>query len=238
MPLPQIMENAQPPRKFDFWNFPSNCAYNNTGLFFDFFALYYRVLYLLLWLCFFWPLENVSIIGAIWPKIKKNPLSGREIFKIFLQIATIIQASFLTFFVMYYGLYLFWFFYTLGKRLNNSRNLTDNFKNYSFWRWNFWNFPSKFDCNTGLSFDFFCHVIIVYICVCFFTTPCHNFLVINFFGVYVIMPQWLLKCPPTGHESSVIDDIFCLKDGDIVSGVILLLLFWENTHGSHGRIFE
>ena len=139
-PPPQIMENAQPPRKFDFWDFPSNCAYNNTGLFFDFFALYYRVLYLLLWLCFFWPLENVSIIGAIWPKIKKNTLFGRETFKIFLQIATIIQASFLTFFVIMAYIYMFWFFYTLGKRLHYSRNLTDNFKNYSFWGWNFWNF--------------------------------------------------------------------------------------------------
>ena len=140
-------------------------------------------------------------------------LTWCENLRIFFQIGSIIQTSFLTFFVMYYGVYLFWFFYTLGKRLHYSRNLTDNFKNYSLWGWNVWNFPSNFNCNTGLFFDSFYHLIVVYICVCFFTTPCHNFLVINFFWVYVIMPSIIVKMPPptTGHESSVIDDFFLSK---------------------------
>ena len=109
--LPQIMENTQPPRVF-FFNFPSNCACK-AGLFFEFFALNNRVLYLSL-LCFLTLGKRVHYRRNLTYNFKKKKLSGGESFEIFSQIAPIIQASFLTFFY------------------------------------------------------FFCHVFIVYICVCFF----------------------------------------------------------------------
>ena len=108
--LPQIMENTQPPSVF-FLNFRQIAPVKQDS-FLNF--LPWIIGYYICCCCVFWPLENVSIIGAIWPKISKNKLSGGEIFEIFSQIAPIIQASFLTFFY------------------------------------------------------FFCHVFIVYICVCFF----------------------------------------------------------------------
>ena len=108
--LPQSMENTQPPRVF-FLIFRQIAPVKQAS-FLNF--LPWIIGYYICRCCVFWPLENVSIIGAIWPKIKKKKLSGGEKFEIFSQIAPIIQASFLTFFY------------------------------------------------------FFCHVFIVYICVCFF----------------------------------------------------------------------
>ena len=56
--------------------------------------------------CVFWPLENVFIIGAIWPNISKIKLSGGEILKFSVKCAYN-TATFLTFFVMYYSVNLF-----------------------------------------------------------------------------------------------------------------------------------
>ena len=72
------------------------------------------------------------------------PPPESEIFKIFRQIAPITQASIWTFspsIIVY--IFCCVCFLTLGKRLHYRRNLTDNFKNYTFWRLFFLKFSAK-----------------------------------------------------------------------------------------------
>ena len=66
--LPQIMENTQPPRVF-FFIFRQIAPVKQAS-FLNF--LPWIIGYYICRCCVFWPLENVSIIGAIWPKIKKK----------------------------------------------------------------------------------------------------------------------------------------------------------------------
>ena len=96
-PPPKLWKMPPPPtRKWKCCIFPSNCAITQVSFltFFPFIIMY------ICCCCVFWPLENVSILCVISPKISKIKLSGDEIFEIFRQIAPVTQASFLTCFAM------------------------------------------------------------------------------------------------------------------------------------------
>ena len=98
----KVWKILNPPEYF-FFNFPSNCACK-AGLFFEFFALNNRVLYLSL-LCFLTLGKRVHYRRNLTYNFKKKKLSGGESFEIFSQIAPMIQASFLTF-LTFFAMYL------------------------------------------------------------------------------------------------------------------------------------
>ena len=148
---PQIMENA-PPQKWNFLNFLSNCGCN-TGLFLT--VLPFITVYICCCLCFLTLVKRLHYRFNLTENFKNYTFWG-WIFWNFPSNCAYNKAFFFDFF---YNLLQYIFFLTLGKCIHYSCNLTENFRNSTFWESNFLNFSSNFTYNSGLHFNFFCYVL-------------------------------------------------------------------------------